>query len=163
MSDRPAGSPSRPSRASARNGRTQANGTTRGRVRSVAQAHSASTQLTAPEWRDAWARLIEARLWVRERDTVLTALGLDADPGRHLRDLAADLDDAYRQVGAGLAANSAVSIKNGKLAMSHRAVVAYPDRGRVMSKVPVEEHAWLITEVIGMVRLNLKLRLRPWP
>ncbi len=40
----------------------------------------------ADKWGDPRARLIEPRLWVRERDTVLTALGLDADPNRHLRD-----------------------------------------------------------------------------
>ncbi len=72
----------------------------------------------ADKWGDPRARLIEARLWARERDIVLTALGLDADPARHLEGLAEELDDVYRQVAEGLAANPAASIKNGKLAMS---------------------------------------------
>lgn len=61
------------------------------------------------------AALIPERLWVRERATVLTALGLDADPRAHLRELAEMVDDAYTQVTAGLAGNASVSIKGGRL------------------------------------------------
>ncbi|MEV4248283.1 DUF4158 domain-containing protein [Streptosporangium canum] len=47
------------------------------------------------KWADPRVQLIEARLWVRERDTVLTALGLPADPAEHLADLGDLLDDAF--------------------------------------------------------------------
>ena len=108
----------------------------------------------ADKWGDPRARLIEARLWVRERCAVLTALGLDADPDRHLRDLAADLDDAYRQVGAGLAANPAVSIKNGKLAMSRLEAAPEPAgfgtvHDAVARMLPRIDYPELLLEVHG--------------
>ena len=48
----------------------------------------------ADKWGNPRARLIDERLWARERPTVLTALGLDADPREHLRELAGLVDDA---------------------------------------------------------------------
>jgi hypothetical protein len=45
----------------------------------------------ADKWGNPRARLIEERLWVRERASVLTALGLEADPRAHLRELAVSL------------------------------------------------------------------------
>jgi len=82
----------------------------------------------ANKWGDPRARLIEPRLWVRERATVLTALGLPADPREHLTRLAEVLDGAYRQVGAGLAANTAARIKDGKLSLA-RLEAAPPPEG----------------------------------
>jgi hypothetical protein len=79
----------------------------------------------AGKWGDPRAGLIEERLWACERDTVLTALGLDADPCQHLTWLAENLDSAYRQVAAGLPANHAVSIQGGKLQPSR--LEAAPD------------------------------------
>jgi hypothetical protein len=61
-------------------------------------------------------QLIEERLWVRERDSVLTALGLQVDPRAHLRELADLVGDACTQVAARLAANAWVSIKGGQAA-----------------------------------------------
>jgi TnpA family transposase len=108
----------------------------------------------ADKWGDPRARLIEPRLWVRERDTVLTALGLDADPARHLTGLAEDLDDAYRQVAAGLAANPAVSIKNGKLSMSRLEAAPEPEgfgavHDAVARMLPRIDYPELLLEVHG--------------
>ncbi|MEV1248731.1 Tn3 family transposase [Nonomuraea sp. NPDC049750] len=69
----------------------------------------------ADKWGDLRVRLIEPRLWAAERDTVLRALDQPADPREHLAELAELLNDAFRQVGAGLEANDAAEIKNGKL------------------------------------------------
>ena len=86
----------------------------------------------------SWRRLVFAspkleaplidRLWVRERGTVLTALGLPADPREHLAELADVLDGAFKQVGAGLATNDAARIKDGKLSLA-RLEAAPPPEG----------------------------------
>jgi TnpA family transposase len=81
----------------------------------------------ADKWGDPRARLIDERLWARERPAVLTALGLDADPRGHLRELAELLDDAYTQVAAGMAGNPEVSIRNGKLHVSRLEAAPPPD------------------------------------
>ncbi|WP_153263171.1 hypothetical protein [Nonomuraea phyllanthi] len=47
------------------------------------------------------------------RDSVLTALGLEMDPARHLKDLAEHLDAAHKQV----ASNPAVTVKGGRLTL----------------------------------------------
>jgi len=82
----------------------------------------------ADKWGDPRARLIDERLWARERPAVLTALGLDADPREHLRELAELVGDAYTQVAAGLADNPEVSIRNGRLHIS-RLEAAPPPEG----------------------------------
>lgn len=81
----------------------------------------------ADKWGNPRARLIDERLWARERASALTALGLEADPRAHLRELAGLLDDAYTQVAAGLAANPSVSIKGGKLRMSRLEAAPLPE------------------------------------
>jgi TnpA family transposase len=81
----------------------------------------------ADKWGNPRARLIEERLWVRERASVLTALGLEADPRAHLRELAGLVDDAYTQVAAGLAANPSVQVKSGKLHMSRLEAAPLPE------------------------------------
>jgi TnpA family transposase len=80
----------------------------------------------ADKWGDPRARLIETRLWVAQRDTVLTALGLDTDPTQHLTQLAENLDSAYRQVATGLPTNHAVGIKGGKLQLSRLTAAPEP-------------------------------------
>jgi TnpA family transposase len=82
----------------------------------------------ADKWGNPRARLIDERIWARERPAVLTALGLDADPREHLRELAELVDDAYTQVAAGLADNPEVSIRNGRLHIS-RLEAAPPPEG----------------------------------
>lgn len=81
----------------------------------------------ADKWGNPRAALITERLWVRERATVLTALGLDADPRAHLRELAEMVDDAYTQVAAGLAGNASVSIKGSRLHMSRLEAAPLPE------------------------------------
>ncbi|MGN9789147.1 hypothetical protein ACTMTF_47695 [Nonomuraea sp. ZG12] len=81
----------------------------------------------ADKWGNPRARLIEERLWVRERSSVLTALGLQADPRAHLRELADLVDDAYTQVAAGLTANASVNIKGGKLHLARLEAAPLPE------------------------------------
>ena len=106
----------------------------------------------ADKWGDPRARLIEPRLWVRERATVLTALGLPADPREHLTRLAEVLDGAFRQVGAGLAANTAARIKDGKLSLA-RLEAAPPPEGfqavhdAVAAMLPRIDYPELLLEV----------------
>ena len=106
----------------------------------------------ADKWGDPRARLIEPRLWVRERATVLTALGLPADPREHLTRLAEVLDDAFKQVGAGLAANTAARIKDGKLSLA-RLDAAPPPEGfqavhdAVAAMLPRIDYPELLLEV----------------
>jgi hypothetical protein len=106
----------------------------------------------ADKWGDPRARLIELRLWVRERATVLTALGLPTDPREHLTRLAEVLDGAFKQVGAGLAANTAARIKDGKLSLA-RLEAAPPPEGfqavhdAVATMLPRIDYPELLLEV----------------
>jgi hypothetical protein len=79
------------------------------------------------KWGDPRVQLIQPRVWVAERQTVLTALGLPADPRGHLADLAEILDGAYRQVGAGLADNDAARISGGKLSLARLEAAPHPE------------------------------------
>ncbi|MEV4222282.1 hypothetical protein [Nonomuraea sp. NPDC049725] len=104
------------------------------------------------KWADPRVHLIEPRLWVRERDTVLTALGLPADPAEHLADLADILDGAYRQVGAGLASNDAASISGGKLSLARLEAAPHPEgfatvHDAVAAMLPRIDYPELILEV----------------
>ncbi|CNG60725.1 Uncharacterised protein [Mycobacterium tuberculosis] len=56
------------------------------------------------------------RGWLDDRPQ--TALGLDADPRVHLREVAEIVDEAYTQVAAGLAADYSVQIKGGSCTCS---------------------------------------------
>ncbi|MDP9843371.1 Tn3 family transposase [Streptosporangium lutulentum] len=108
----------------------------------------------ADKWGNPRAALIEERLWVRERATVLTALGLDAEPTAHLRELAGVLDDAYKQVAAGLAANPSVSVKGGKLQMSRLEAAPEPEgfaavHDAVAGMLPRIDYPELLLEVHG--------------
>lgn len=106
----------------------------------------------ADKWGNPRARLIEDRLWARERDTVLRALSLQGDPRPHLRELAEVLDDAYKQVAAGLATNTSVSITGGKLQMSRLAAEPEPDgfaavHAAVSAMMPRIDYPELLLEV----------------
>lgn len=106
----------------------------------------------ADKWGNPRAALIPERLWVRERAGVLTALGLDADPRAHLRELAEMLDDAYTQVAAGLAGNASVSIKGGKLHMSRLEAAPLPEEFKavhdaVQDLLPRIDYPELLLEV----------------
>jgi hypothetical protein len=62
---------------------------------------------------DPRARLIPDTLWSVHSGSILTALGLDADPDTHLRKLAGDLGEVYRELAGSLDANPAVTIRGG--------------------------------------------------
>ncbi|MFF8958679.1 Tn3 family transposase [Streptomyces sp. NPDC014894] len=68
-------------------------------------------------WGDPRAKLLTGDRWESAQPTVLTALGLDAEPAAHLAELAGALHGAYHQTIAGLPTNTAVSVKNGKLSL----------------------------------------------
>ncbi|WP_405827268.1 Tn3 family transposase [Streptomyces sp. NBC_00105] len=68
-------------------------------------------------WGDPRAKLLAGDRWQSAQPTVLRALGLEAEPAAHLAELAGALHGAYHQVVAGLPANSAVSVKDGKLVL----------------------------------------------
>ncbi|MFP3969687.1 Tn3 family transposase, partial [Actinomadura fulvescens] len=106
----------------------------------------------ADKWGDPRVQLIAPRVWVRERDTVLTALGLPADPREHLAELADILDGAYRQVGAGLATNEAAQIADGKLSLARLEAAPYPDgyqavHDAVAAMLPRIDYPELLLEV----------------
>jgi hypothetical protein len=66
-------------------------------------------------WADPRARLLTRPAWAAARPSVLTSLGLPEQPQAHLAELGGALDAAYRGVDAGLPANTAVSITDGRL------------------------------------------------
>jgi hypothetical protein len=66
-------------------------------------------------WADPRARLLTGQAWAAARLSVLTSLRLPEQPSEHLAELGGALDAAYRGVAAGLPANTAVSITDGKL------------------------------------------------
>ncbi|MGW3308289.1 Tn3 family transposase [Streptomyces sp. NPDC001073] len=77
-------------------------------------------------WGDPRAKLLAGDRWESAQPTVLTALGLEAEPAAHLAELAGALHGAYHQVVAGLPTNSAVSVKNGKLVLDRLGPAAEP-------------------------------------
>ncbi|WP_164903626.1 Tn3 family transposase [Nonomuraea polychroma] len=104
------------------------------------------------KWADPRVQLIEPRIWVRERDTVLTALGLLADPAEHLAALADLLDDAFKQVGASLASNDAARISGGKLSLARMEAAPHPEgfaavHDAVAAMLPRIDYPELILEV----------------
>jgi TnpA family transposase len=66
-------------------------------------------------WADPRARLLTEPAWAAARPSVLTSLRLPEQPAEHLAELGGALDAAYRDVAAGLPANTAVSIEKGRL------------------------------------------------
>ncbi|WP_147312517.1 Tn3 family transposase [Thermomonospora umbrina] len=106
----------------------------------------------ADKWGDPRVRLIEPRLWVSERDTVLRALGLPADPREHLADLADVLDTAFKRVGAGVATNDTARISDGRLSLA-RLEAAPPPEGfqavhdAVAAMLPRIDYPELLLEV----------------
>ncbi|MFF4418330.1 hypothetical protein ACFYY8_37870 [Streptosporangium sp. NPDC001559] len=111
-------------------------------------------------------RLIEPRVRARERDRVLTALGLPADPREHLAELADVLDGAFREVGAGLATDDAARIKDGKLSPARsRDPNAAPDDAAEERRTTF--HATQTTITIGIYGPDAADRITPcappWP
>jgi TnpA family transposase len=61
-------------------------------------------------WGDPRARLLEGAAWERTKPEILAALGLPAQPDRHLAELAELVDTAYRDVAARLPENAALEL-----------------------------------------------------
>ena len=106
----------------------------------------------ASKWGDPRVHLIEPRLWVRERERMLTALGLPADPREHLAELSEVLDGAFKQVGAGLASNDAARIKDGRLSLARLEAAPLPEgfaavHDAVTAMLPRIDYPELILEV----------------
>ncbi|HEV7900128.1 MAG TPA: Tn3 family transposase [Planosporangium sp.] len=106
----------------------------------------------ASKWGDPRVHLIEPRLWTRERERMLTALGLPADPREHLTELAEILDGAFKQVGAGLASNDAARIKDGRLSLARLEAAPLPEgfaavHDAVAAMLPRIDYPELILEV----------------
>ncbi|GAA1626397.1 hypothetical protein GCM10009733_023920 [Nonomuraea maheshkhaliensis] len=64
---------------------------------------------------DPRAKLIPDALWSVHAPSILTALGLPADPAEHLRKLSGDLGGIYRELAESLDANPAITVKDGRL------------------------------------------------
>ncbi|MEU3991737.1 Tn3 family transposase [Streptomyces platensis] len=77
-------------------------------------------------WGDPRAKLLAGDRWESAQPTVLTALGLDAEPAAHLAELAGALHGAYHQTIAGLPTNTAVSVAGGKLRLDKLGPAAEP-------------------------------------
>ena len=106
----------------------------------------------ADKWGDPRVQLIQPRVWVTERETVLTALGLPADPREHLAELAEILDGAFKQVGAGLAGNDAARIADGKLSLARLEAAPRPEgfqavHDAVAAMLPRIDYPELLLEV----------------
>ncbi|MGN9845833.1 Tn3 family transposase [Nonomuraea sp. H19] len=104
----------------------------------------------ADRWGDPRGKLIPQPVWQVHRDSVLTALGLETDPTRHLKDLAEDLDAAYKQV----AANPAVTVKGGRLNLEKLEALPLPDgyqavHDAVQAMLPRIDYPELLLEVNG--------------
>ncbi|OUC91213.1 hypothetical protein [Streptosporangium minutum] len=100
------------------------------------------------------AKLISDALWSVHAPSILTALGLEADPDAHLRKLAVDLDEVYRGLADGLEANPAITIKGGKLNLAKLEAAPLPEayeaaHEAVKAMLPRIDYPELLLEVHG--------------
>jgi hypothetical protein len=103
---------------------------------------------------DPRAKLIPGALWSVHAPSILTALGLEADPDAHLRKLAVDLDEVYRGLADGLEANPAITIKGGKLNLAKLEAAPLPQAYEaahvaVKAMLPRIDYPELLLEVHG--------------
>src|SRR5271166_320442 len=103
---------------------------------------------------DPRAGLIPDALWSVHSGSILTALGLDADPGAHLRKLAGDLGEVYRELAGSLDANPAVAIRGGRLSPAKLEAAPLPEaypavHDAVMKMLPRIDYPELLLEVHG--------------
>jgi hypothetical protein len=101
---------------------------------------------------DPRARIIPDALWSVHSGSILTALGLDADPGAHLRKLAADLGEVYRELAGSLDANPAIAIRGGRLSPAKLEAAPLPEayqavHDAVMKMLPRIDYPELLLEV----------------
>lgn len=106
----------------------------------------------ADKWGDPRVRLLDDTAWGIARPQVLQALSLPADPNEKLGELTGELDQAYRQVAAGLPANTAVAISEGSLHLQRLGPEPEPAgmgavRDAVAAMLPRIDYPELILEV----------------
>ncbi|GAA4621992.1 Tn3-like element Tn3 family transposase [Actinoallomurus vinaceus] len=109
-------------------------------------------------WGDPRAKLLAGDRWETAEPTVLTALGLEAEPAAHLAELASALHGAYHQVVAGLPTNSAVTVKDGKLQLDRLGPAPEPNlmpafrqlANSMLPKVDFPELLLEVAELTGM-------------
>lgn len=105
-------------------------------------------------WRDPNAQLLEGERWEAVKDSVLTDLGLPDDPADHLSELEDVLDQTYRVVRAGLAANDSVTIDDaGKIHVASVKAIEEPPslvglRKRIEAMMPRVDVSEAILEVL---------------
>jgi TnpA family transposase len=113
----------------------------------------------ADRWGDPRARLLDGHAWEVARPRTLEALGLTADPGEHLGELAGMLDAAYRQLADGLPANAAVEIRDGRLRLERLRAAPEPAalaplRELVAGMLPRLDFPELLLEVVARAGLG---------
>ncbi|MFI7635866.1 Tn3 family transposase [Nonomuraea sp. NPDC049400] len=103
---------------------------------------------------DPRAKLIPDALWSVHAPSILTALGLPADPTEHLRKLSGDLGGIYRELADSLDANPAITIKDGRLNLARLEAAQLPEayqavHDAVMNMLPRIDYPELLLEVHG--------------
>ncbi|MFI7454501.1 Tn3 family transposase [Nonomuraea sp. NPDC049714] len=103
---------------------------------------------------DPRTKLIPDALWSVHAPSILTALGLPADPAEHLRKLSGDLGGIYRELADSLDANPAITIKDGRLNLAKLEAAPMPEayqaaHDAVMNMLPRIDYPELLLEVHG--------------
>jgi TnpA family transposase len=120
--------------------------------------HLRRREIYAPgsgRWRDPNAALLDGPAWAAVRDSVLTDLGLPAEPDELLAEHTRRLDRTYRAVADRLAANTAVSIDGGgRVHVAAIKAIEEPAsllelRKRVAAMMPRVDISEAILEVLG--------------
>jgi hypothetical protein len=110
---------------------------------------------SSTKWRNPQAQLLEGPAWEAVRGEVLTTLGLPDDPDAHLAGHAQTLDQAYREVGGRLVANTEVRVDDdGKIHLSGVKAVEEPPslvdlRARTTAMQPRVDLPEVILEVMS--------------
>ena len=123
-------------------------------------------------WGDPRARLLAGERWIAAQPRVLKALGLAAEPARHLAELASALHAAYVQVAGGLPGNAAVQINDGKLKLGRLGKADEPAlmprfRQMVNNMLPTVDFPELLLEISELTDLadaftHISGAARPW-
>ena len=124
-------------------------------------------------WGDPRARLLAGERWIAAQPRVLKALGLAAEPARHLAELASALHAAYVQVAGGLPGNAAVQINDGKLKLGRLGKADEPAlmprfRQMVNNMLPTVDFPELLleiselTDLVPMPSPTSPAPARPW-
>ncbi len=106
--------------------------------------------------RQAYTFCVLEVLWsaLRSKDVYAVGAGRSADPGAHLRKLAGDLGEVYRELAGSLDANPAITIKAGRLSPAKLEAAPLPEaypavHDAVMKMLPRIDYPELLLEVHG--------------